>query len=230
MGARGRVSRSAADAPRRRGTWSWSYDEARDASRSRRDPPPPRDSPPRAPAACPARPPRAIRPILRDQLARRERLAATLAELDAEADQRRRARDELTNMRDVLIARAEESRRRDDAARRRETRRGIRDESDLLRGLTGVVDALRDQVKSAAAEPVRLALSDANLDVSSPTSPWRIHRRKSTWRSDAAKAATTERREIEIENDGDDERKTRGRVRLGAWTRTIWRRCPRYGT
>ena len=102
--------------------------------------------------------------FLRDQLARRERLAATLAELDAEADRaRRRARDELTNMRDVLIARAEESRRRDDAARRRETRRGNRDESDLLRGLTGVVDALRDQVKSAAAEPVRLALSMATL-------------------------------------------------------------------
>lgn len=193
-------------AARRRGTWSWSYDEARDvvsfASRS--------TPAARLTAAGPGRMSRAsaarhFARFLRDQIARRERLAATLAELDAEADRaRRRARDELTNMRDVLIARAEESRRRDDAARRRETRRGIRDESDLLRGLTGVVDALRDQVKSAAAEPVRLALSDANLDVSPPTSPWRIHRRKSTWRSDAAKDATTERREIE--NDGDDER------------------------
>ena len=67
------------------------------------------------------------------------------------ADARAQALEHLTRARD----RAEATSR---AAERRRWRRARRDELRFLDGLTGVVDALRDQVKGAATEPVRAFL------------------------------------------------------------------------
>ena len=121
--------------------------------------------------------------FLRTELGSRKALASETNQIHEDADAARSKTLQILN--DAL--RRTETRNAEAADRTR--RRVRRDELRFLDGLTGVVDALRDQVKGAATEPV--GLSEGNDGDGNDTDSNKLSR--SHWAVDASHLATVSR-------------------------------------
>ena len=179
---------------RRRGLWRWAYDETADEVRFA-----PRGmefvneffvvavGPRRTTRVAAAR---AWAEHLRLELEARARLADDVRHLRARAaDARAGALANLASARDRAEARAR-------LAETRRERRERREELRFLDGLTGVVDALRDQVKGAATEPVNaMEVFEASFERDEDAgdeseSEKETRKKRAPWRVDAAHLAT----------------------------------------
>ena len=196
---------------RRRGLWRWAYDETADEVRfAPRTTEETREKNETASLFIVAVGPRRATRVaaarvwvehLRLELEARARLAEEVRHLRARAaEARAAAMEHLMRARDTA-----EARLRSLATRR--SRRAQRDELRFLDGLTGVVDALRDQVKGAATEPVNaMRIFEASFEENEETKkqtagdggkenenenePSETTGRRASWRVDEAHLAT----------------------------------------